>query len=59
MKKKPSELRLALFHNLDDQLPKPVGSSKLQVVVEVRGGIATITECPDNVEVTITDHDNH
>lgn len=31
---------------------------KLKVKIEVIGGIANVTECPDNVEVTIIDHDN-
>jgi hypothetical protein len=32
--------------------------TKKQVVIEVLGGVATVTECPDDVEVEIIDHDN-
>lgn len=31
---------------------------KYQVVIEVSGGVAEVTSCPDCVEVTIIDHDN-
>ena len=31
---------------------------KLKVVVEVSGGVAYVTTCPDNVEVEIIDHDD-
>lgn len=29
-----------------------------KVIVEVSGGVAYVTECPDDVEVEIIDHDN-
>lgn len=29
-----------------------------KVVIEVSGGVADVTECPDDVEVEIIDHDN-
>jgi hypothetical protein len=29
-----------------------------RVVIEVSGGVAEVTECPDDVEVIIIDHDN-
>ena len=32
--------------------------TKKKVVIEVHGGIAEVTECPDDVEVEIIDHDN-
>ena len=31
---------------------------KLKVVIEVLGGCAEVTSCPENVEVEIIDHDN-
>jgi hypothetical protein len=31
---------------------------KRQVVIEVLGGVATVSECPDDVEVEIRDHDD-
>lgn len=31
---------------------------KLRVVIEVSGGVAYVTLCPENVEVEIIDHDN-
>ncbi len=31
---------------------------KLKVVVEVSGGVAYVTDCPEEVEVEIIDHDN-
>lgn len=31
---------------------------KRKVVVEVNGGVADVTQCPDDVEVKIIDHDN-
>jgi hypothetical protein len=31
---------------------------KNQVVVEVSGGVAEITQCPEDIEVIIIDHDN-
>jgi spermidine synthase len=30
----------------------------LRVIVEVSGGVAWVTHCPDGVEVIIIDHDN-
>ena len=32
--------------------------SKLRVVIEVVGGVADVTQCPDGVEVQIMDWDN-
>lgn len=32
--------------------------TKKKVVIEVLGGVAEVTECPDDVEVVIIDHDN-
>lgn len=32
---------------------------KLHVIIEVTGGVAYVTSCPDCVEATIIDHDNH
>ena len=31
---------------------------KLRVVVEVSGGVAYVTRCPENVEVEVIDHDD-
>ncbi len=31
---------------------------KRKVVIEVLGGVADVTQCPDDVEVEIIDHDN-
>ena len=31
---------------------------KYKVIIEVLGGVAEITQCPDQVEVEIIDHDN-
>ena len=31
---------------------------KKLVIVEVSGGVAEVTECPEGVEVKIIDHDN-
>lgn len=31
---------------------------KLKVIIEVSGGVAEVTSCPENVEVEIIDHDN-
>ena len=31
---------------------------KLKVVVEVTGGVAWVTKCPENVIIEIIDHDN-
>jgi hypothetical protein len=31
---------------------------KLRVVIEVSGGVAYVTRCPEEVEVEIIDHDN-
>jgi len=30
---------------------------KLKVTIEVKGGIAEVTQCPENVDVEIIDHD--
>jgi len=30
---------------------------KYKVIVEILGGVAEVTSCPDNVEVEIIDHD--
>lgn len=30
---------------------------KLKVVIEVKGGVAECTQCPEGVEVEIIDHD--
>lgn len=38
----------------DEEGPAP----KLKVTVEVTGGVAEVTDCPDGVEVEIIDHDN-
>lgn len=32
---------------------------KLHVIIDVKGGVAWVTSCPDCVEATIIDHDNH
>ena len=32
--------------------------TKKNVVIELLGGVAEVTECPDDVEVEIIDHDN-
>lgn len=32
---------------------------KRKVVIEVEGGVADVTECPDDVEVEIIDHDDY
>ncbi len=29
-----------------------------KVIIEVLGGVAEVTQCPDDVEVEIIDHDN-
>jgi hypothetical protein len=29
-----------------------------KVIIEVKGGVAWVAECPDNIEVIIKDHDN-
>jgi hypothetical protein len=31
---------------------------KNQVVVEVSGGVAEVTQCPEDIEVILIDHDN-
>jgi hypothetical protein len=31
---------------------------KRKVVIEVYGGVAEVTSCPDDVDVEIIDHDN-
>jgi hypothetical protein len=31
---------------------------KLKVIIEVSGGVAYVTSCPEGVEVEITDHDD-
>ena len=31
---------------------------KLKVVIEVSGGVAFVTQCPNEVEVEIIDHDD-
>ncbi len=31
---------------------------KPKVIIEVRGGVAYIAQCPENVEVEIVDYDN-
>lgn len=36
---------------------QPAKPDQLKVVVEVEGGIAEVTSCPDSVEVEIIDHD--
>ena len=36
-----------------------VNPDKKTVVIEVLGGVAEVTSCPENVEVEIIDHDNH
>jgi hypothetical protein len=36
----------------------PNGNGKLHVQVEVTGGVAEVTQCPQNVEVSILDWDN-
>ncbi len=35
----------------------PKKNKKRKVVVEVLKGVAEVTECPDDVEVKIIDHD--
>jgi len=30
----------------------------LKVIIEVSGGVADVTQCPEGVEVEIIDHDN-
>ena len=32
--------------------------NKKKVVIEVLGGVAEVTQCPEGVEVEIIDHDN-
>ena len=32
--------------------------AKRKVIIEVYGGVADCTSCPDDVEVIIIDHDN-
>ena len=39
-------------------MKKPKKQPKYQVKIEVLGGVAEVTECPPEVEVTIIDHDN-
>ncbi len=36
----------------------PVEPPKRKVLIEVLGGVADVTQCPDDVEVEIIDHDN-
>lgn len=36
----------------------PAAVARPRVVVEVSGGVAEVTECPDGVDVDIVDHDN-
>ena len=36
----------------------PPAPFKFRVVVEVSGGVAEVTDCPDEVEVEIIDWDN-
>ena len=39
-------------------MKKEAHVEKRHVVIEVRGGVAEVTEAPEDVEVEIIDHDN-
>lgn len=48
----------ALIKAMDAIMAQPEQATS-KVIIEVRGGVAEVTQCPEGVSVDIIDYDNH